>query len=487
MALVPCLSAACAERCIAAMMRSYRRIPRAATAHGALVVPLSDRSEYQAVRNRTLKVLYHLVKGEPLAGPEAYDQLETRLVWEERLRFEVDHVAVHPAQLNARGVPRRLGKPPANARSSVDVALLYVWRLLWWHSLASLVEAVPVILYLGPGVLDRARVHGRSRGLSQHQFYLCALLLWSRGQLHGWVQPDATGVGWVAAALATATLIGGAAELVGDASLWIGPPPRSPALLIWRLSHAAVFIENPLGMLRYRPFMQGLAPHLQLVDYCMHGMLWMKTTCVWSWGPVGFSWAGRARCKYNCASCLSNGGTHAATIGGDQSHAREAKYVVPAELCAACVASMTGPTGSPQHWVLDLCCGPNTCMEDPTLAAGWSYVGIDHSYDGAPTGHREIRDPRYPGVGYFLVLDLAMHELEAVLMAVQAWTGLLPGDCVGVFWSPPCTTYGRLEYVNRAHRMDNIGTPWADQRGSLARATDAWVGRWAQALWDSTH
>ena len=44
----------------------------------------------------------------------------------------------------------------------------------------------------------------------------------------------------------------------------------------------------------------------------------------------------------------------------------------------------------------------------------------------------------------------------------------------------PCDR--RMEYSNKAHRMNSAGDPWSDARGSLARATDRWVRAWMDAL-----
>ena len=87
--------------------------------------------------------------------------------------------------------------------------------------------------------------------------------------------------------------------------------------------------------------------------------------------------------------------------------------------------------------------------------------------------------------------------------AVHGTTGLTAEDCVGVWFSPPCSeyrpqlnhessqglrcvcgaaTYSKPEYANKKHRKNGEGDPWEDHRGDLARATDEWVGRWVGEL-----
>ena len=76
------------------------------------------------------------------------------------------------------------------------------------------------------------------------------------------------------------------------------------------------------------------------------------------------------------------------------------------------------------------------------LSQGWSYVGVDHMHEGgAHYTHYIIPDS--DAGSHLLTMDLAAYGLEDVLRAVHAWTGLLPSQCTGVFFSPPCTTYGQ--------------------------------------------
>ena len=345
----------------ALVIRSLSRLPGVTRAHGALVVPGMAPAKYQAARNAVIKLLYHAVKGSGMRGPDAYDSLESRMVRGGELRFEVDGVAVYPRATNTRGVPRLLGSPPAAAAASAEAALAYAWRLLWLKSGAAAVEERPVILYLAPGMLDQARVHGRSRGLLQDVFYCCAVVWWQRGSLRGYVAPDRATDGWALQALRVGSVqVPGMADVVGTVDAETPTPTVGHGVSYdMSIPQAAVFVENPLGMLRSRPFMQRHADCMQIIDYCCYGALWQKSTCIWAWGPDSFTWEGRARCRFDCHSCELGGGTHVNTIGGDQSHAREEKYVVPSALCAECTGSMLGLPGCAEVWVLDLCCGPN--------------------------------------------------------------------------------------------------------------------------------
>ena len=159
------------------VLRAFcRLVDGSARSHGALVVPGMTPRKYQATRNTILKLMLHALKGTGMRGPDAFDSIQSRLLRGGELRFELDGVAVIPGCWNTRGIPRMLGSPPAAAQASAETALAYAWRLLWMKSGAAAVEERPVVLYLAPGVLDLARVHGRSRGLLQEMFYCCALV-----------------------------------------------------------------------------------------------------------------------------------------------------------------------------------------------------------------------------------------------------------------------------------------------------------------------
>ena len=61
---------------------------------------------------------------------------------------------------------------------------------------------------------------------------------------------------------------------------------------------ATATLENPLGMLKDRPYMQGL--DYQLVDYCKYSQYpYRKRTMIWTWG---FSFPPRV-CRHDCHSC----------------------------------------------------------------------------------------------------------------------------------------------------------------------------------------
>ena len=175
------------------------------------------------------------------------------------------------------------------------------------------------MLYLWPGVFDSARILCRSRGLTKPLFECCALVLWRAGKLRGAVHPTVAGSAWGSSSLSAAEAIPDLLDRVGDVSEWTFPVTVDLSLYTHCAARVCIFIENPLGMLRCRPFMKPLAGALQVVDYCTYGFLWQKSTCIWAWGPEGFNWEAHPRCKYDCHSCLSNGGRHAATIGRGRS------------------------------------------------------------------------------------------------------------------------------------------------------------------------
>ena len=58
------------------------------------------------------------------------------------------------------------------------------------------------------------------------------------------------------------------------------------ACLLW-LKPKYWFIENPAGMLRWRPLMRPLSPYLQQVSYCKYGGHARKDTCIWTNSDTG--------------------------------------------------------------------------------------------------------------------------------------------------------------------------------------------------------
>lgn len=52
--------------------------------------------------------------------------------------------------------------------------------------------------------------------------------------------------------------------------------------IIQYLKPKAWFIENPTGLLRHRPFMQHMEPHLHTCTYCHYGFPYRKSTDIWS-------------------------------------------------------------------------------------------------------------------------------------------------------------------------------------------------------------
>ena len=124
----------------------------------------------------------------------------------------------------------------------------------------------------------------------------------------------------------------------------------------------ALFLENPDGMLKLRPFMRPHLSHLSLISYCMYGTLWMKRTCVWHWGDT---WAPLPACTMHCASCDQNFAAtgvrqHRQTIAQAQSYSRQDKCKTPYLLTMACL-SAAAVRGLHLPWDLDLMCGRNYC------------------------------------------------------------------------------------------------------------------------------
>ena len=111
--------------------------------------------------------------------------------------------------------------------------------------------------------------------------------------------------------------------------------------LIWHLQPKAWFIENPqTGLLRTRPFMQGLP--FKDITYCSYGYLYAKKTRIWTDFP---SWTPRALCdKAQCPFVENNRHLATAQLGPGKNKAgqrlsndafvREQLYSMPPALCA---------------------------------------------------------------------------------------------------------------------------------------------------------
>jgi hypothetical protein len=183
------------------------------------------------------------------------------------------------------------------------------------------------------------------------------------------------------------------------------------------------------------PLCRGVrACRLQVITYCSYGAMWMKRTCIWSWNTV---WTARPVCKFRCLSCrksflLSGKHVHSSTIGGKQHHSRTSKYRVPEGLLGECLSScpLRGPGDRP--WVLDLCCGPNKCLQG-IVPDTYHYVGVDHDQKGTPTSLRLGERAHY------LCLDLSTCGFANVVVMCCCALGLSASDLQLVWFSPPCT------------------------------------------------
>ena len=52
------------------------------------------------------------------------------------------------------------------------------------------------------------------------------------------------------------------------------------------LDPAYWYLENPVGLLRHREFMQPWNRYLNLTTYCKYGTAYMKLTCIWTNAPI---------------------------------------------------------------------------------------------------------------------------------------------------------------------------------------------------------
>ena len=105
---------------------------------------------------------------------------------------------------------------------------------------------------------------------------------------------------------------------------------------------APFFMENPWGLLRHRPVVEGIP--MRVIDYCKyndgdHPHKARKRTCIWTnttWTPA------RALCKKDCGFCEGNKHTDYAQRGprnGRLGHSLGQLYAIPKalpqELCEA--------------------------------------------------------------------------------------------------------------------------------------------------------
>lgn len=94
-------------------------------------------------------------------------------------------------------------------------------------------------------------------------------------------------------------------------------------------------IENPMGWLRTRPYMEGL--HMDVVSYCQYGFTYQKHTCLWhnlkKFKPK----------KCNMANCLQvnkDTGRHIGQLCSNKRNGHKGtmslsqKYSMPPSLCS---------------------------------------------------------------------------------------------------------------------------------------------------------
>ena len=147
-------------------------------------------------------------------------------------------------------------------------------------------------------------------------------------------------------------------------------------------------LENPVGLLRHRPFMQRdpwlAVVKLETVDYCAYTHPFQKSTDVWhstAWTPKGST--GDGRCHQRCGSgrVKSNGKyahwkTHAQTNSrGVQGSSRMIqKWQLPKALTEEFVGELQQIEG--KKYVIDLFSGGESWRE-ATEKAGYTYIPVD--------------------------------------------------------------------------------------------------------------
>jgi hypothetical protein len=384
-----------------------------------------------------------------------------------QLRWYSDGAPVHaPVGANRRGVSHHLGPPVRRRNSSLslsaDEADQIAWRSLLYCTSAALVGAeVGCIsqLYLTTDAIRLACRHSKDSGVSADQFYAGLLVQVLRGRVTGQVwrpRRDGSPVPrwWERAAAVLRQCA--AYEVLIDYGGVAGPalrysPDAAPALCRdlaeqWRASVLAgpspvsvpVFIENPYGMLRLRPYMVPLSQHMRVVTYCAYGTAYRKRTCVWA---LRTAWVGRPVCRFRCGSCMANHSkcgryTHSDTIGQDVGHRRSDSYSVPEPLLREVVQSVADRGGTGRRWALEMFCGPNQGLRSVAHERGWVYVGVDQD------ARLSIYGSLHPGAdSYVLCLGLATVTLQSLLRLVCSVLGLSEADLQMVWVRvPPSTT-----------------------------------------------
>ena len=105
--------------------------------------------------------------------------------------------------------------------------------------------------------------------------------------------------------------------------------------IIEQLQPAAWFMENPVGRLRHRDFMDAFARYRHTCTYCMYGAPYRKETDIWTNVDVSLRHCGRTPCAY-----YAQHGHHAQTAQAGPTHAgapgtpKDVAYIVPFALMA---------------------------------------------------------------------------------------------------------------------------------------------------------
>ena len=156
-----------------------------------------------------------------------------------------------------------------------------------------------------------------------------------------------------------------------------------------RGSKQVVFMENPVGFLSRRPFVQRYSSLLGLtrrtVHYCAYGHIFNKPTHIWtnarSWKPTGKTGDGLCGGKCDMGRMMKSGrykhyhGLAQEPIRGPRgAGALKLKNAVPAPLCEEWIQHLkSAPKGS---CVIDLCAGYQS-LKPHALAHGFSYIAVD--------------------------------------------------------------------------------------------------------------
>jgi len=151
-----------------------------------------------------------------------------------------------------------------------------------------------------------------------------------------------------------------------------------------------LMMENPLGSLRQRPYMRGVAieEHLtrRTVNYCAFGEEYSKATDLWTsfeWDPIGTTGNGRC-CNGKCGMgkrTRRGRFRHHKVIAGksDRSvkgpHRLKQIWKIPPPLTQEVMIAL-GPANSPKQVIIDLFSGGQS-WKDTVIAAGYHYVSVD--------------------------------------------------------------------------------------------------------------